>query len=275
MATAANDTIEIKEIKGIDLKKICEDYPEVITKISRLKAVLKDLYPEKQREINVLCDLHSCGVVKQMSKMDTLSAADVKRFASIMENQYGTMEKYTVGAVYLWSDALGTNCKAQVVHQKAGKSETGTSKPKTPAKKKSTSSSASRKKLFSSGDTIYKNKDIEITYQGFYKFDGLFAQGQRIRFVVENKTSRKIRVEGKNIVANGFVVAQGELFNSDIDPHRKVIDTVLMGKNKLDGAGIHGVNDVKELEIEFSYGTSSSTMQTTPALKLEPHIVQG
>ena len=65
------------------------------------------------------------------------------------------------------------------------------------------------------------------------------------------KTKQKLRIEGKSISANGFVVASSDIFNSEVEPNKKVIDTVLMYENNLSSVGIKKVSDMKELALSF------------------------
>lgn len=121
-------------------------------------------------------------------------------------------------------------------------------------------------------ELAFENDDIVVVYKGVYKFNGLFAQGYRIRFIIENKTDYPLRIVGKNISANGFVVSTSDLFNSEVDSRKKVIDTVLMGQSNLSSAGIKKVSDMKELKISFEYEMNKIKIRT-PEIILEPYEI--
>ena len=122
-------------------------------------------------------------------------------------------------------------------------------------------------------DVVFEDDTILVTYKGIYKFSGLFAQGYRIRFVIENKTNQKLRIQGKNISVNGFVVTSSDIFNSEVETHKKVIDTVLMGQSNLHSIGVKNVFDMNSVSLSFEYEVNKEKIRTAEIF-LEPYEVK-
>lgn len=122
-------------------------------------------------------------------------------------------------------------------------------------------------------DVVFENAAISVTYKGIYKFSGLFAQGYRIRFVIENKTNQKLRIQGKYISVNGFVVTSSDIFNSEVEMHKKVIDTVLMGQSNLHSIGVKNVSDMKNVSLSFEYEVNKEKIRTAEIF-LDPYEVK-
>lgn len=257
-------SFDVQRMNAIDLRAILDTYPNSFNDYNRFRALLRDKYPKKSLEVNLLlCVLH-CGIVGQMVKLKQLKTVDMNRYIAFMEKEYGTMGQYTAGAVMLWAKALDIPCKVKINAQK--KEDKAIIPSSAPVQVQPVIG-------HKFNDLVFENEDIAITYKGVYKFDGLFAQGHRIRFVIENKTNQKMRIEGKNISANGFVIASDDLFNSEVEPHKKVIDTVLMRQSNLSAVGVKQVSDMKELAITFEYEMNRNKKRTTEIF-LEPHEVK-
>ena len=259
---ADKDEFDIKQIEVVDLQKVISDYPECTYDYNKLRGILRDRYPKNSREVNLILNVFHCGIAGQMQKLQKVSQSDMNRFVRFMENEFGVMDRYTVGAVMLWAKALNIKCQVNLkefAHQeekKEGvKEEVEKKKAGRPRKKK--------EDIYKFGDLVYEDNMISISYQGVYKFDGLFAQGHRIRFFIENKTKQTMRVSGKNISLNGLVLNSDDLFNSGIEAGRKVVDTVLIYRNNLHAAGIKKVSDMKEGSIQFEYSIGSQKHRTS------------
>lgn len=221
---------EICQMNDIDLRSVLDNHPESKEDYQRLRALLRDLYPKKTLEVNLLLNVLHCGISGQMNRLKEIKTRDMNRFVNFMESQYGIKESCATGAVIAWAKALDIPVDIETVpetrkHDKKVPAAKPKIKPKTVVGRKY-------------GDTVFENEDIAVIYKGVYKFNGLFAQGHRIRFFIENKTGQKLRITGKNISVNGLVVQSDDLFNSEVAAHKKVIDTVLMPQSNLKSAGI-------------------------------------
>lgn len=258
-------SFDIKRMDDVNLKEILEKYPKSMNDYNYLRALLRDYYPKKSLEVNLILNVLHCGIVGQMIKNKQIKTVDMNRYVNFMEKEYGTMEQYTVGAILLWAKSLDIPCKIRekTVNEKKSEFEISVKDPCV----------AVPVLGHKYNELVFENEDIAVTYKGVYKFNGLFAQGHRIRFVIENKTNQKLRVEGKSISANGFVVASSDLFNSEIEANKKVIDTVLMRQSNLVSAGVKNVSDMKEIALTFEYEINKKKKRTTEII-LEPYEVK-
>lgn len=260
------DSFNMKQFRMVDLKKILIEHPECEYDFNRLRAVLRDYYPKNSLEVNLVLNVCHCGIAGQMKKLNRVNQSDMNRFVNFMEKEFGVKEEYTVGAVVLWAKALGIPCTAKFTPKKNKKED-----EQTEPKKKVIPIPANEG--FNYGDLIYEDDKIAVSYQGVYKFNGLFAQGHRLRFFVENKTSKTMRVDGKNISVNGIVLNDRDTFNSSVEGKRKIADTVLIYQNNLRAAGIEKVADMKDISIQFEYSFGNDKHRT-PDLKLKPYEVK-
>lgn len=74
----------------INLCEIMNAFPECINNGSRLKAVLKDLYPGTPKAvINILGTMADCGICKEFCANKQLTAFDTARWQKKLEHDYG------------------------------------------------------------------------------------------------------------------------------------------------------------------------------------------
>lgn len=116
--------------------------------------------------------------------------------------------------------------------------------------------------FFGYGEQVFEDSCASASYQGIYKFNGMFAQGMRIRFFFENKTKKDMRVEVKNITVNGLVLESSDLFNSCVEAGRRVVDTVLVYKHNMEAAGVKSLKGVKSISVQFQYEIDGKKYRT-------------
>lgn len=262
------EQFQVEEVKEIDLKSILEKFPECENDNSRLRAVLRDFYPKDSREVNVVLNVQHCGIAGQIKKMKKVDQADMNRFVVFMEKEFGVMEPYAVGAVLIWAKALNVVCNvnvADISKKKTTGMKTGSNQKKKPIVKKGTA--------FGYGEQVFEDSRASASYQGIYKFNGMFAQGMRIRFFFENKTKKDMRVEVKNITINGLVLESSDLFNSCVEAGRRVVDTVLVYKHNMEAAGVKSLKGVKSISVQFQYEIDGKKYRTEDC-DLMPYIVK-
>lgn len=258
----------VEEVKDVDLKTILEKYPECENDNARLRAVLRDYYPKNSREVNVVLNVQHCGIAGQIKKMKKVDQTDMNRFVAFMEKEFGVMEQYTVGAVLLWAKALNVVCNvnvADISKKKTTGMKAGSNQKKKPIVKKGTA--------FGYGEQVFEDSRASASYQGIYKFNGMFAQGMRIRFFFENKTKKDMRVEVKNITVNGLVLESGDLFNSCVEAGRRVVDTVLVYRHNMEAVGVKDLKEIKSISVQFEYELDGKKYRSEDC-ELSPYIVK-
>ena len=103
-------TFDISRMDAVDLKDIVQKYPECLNDYNRLRAILRDFYPKKSLEVNLILNVFHCGIVGQMLKSKQVKTVDMNRYINFMEKEFGIMEQYATGAILLWAKSLNIPC---------------------------------------------------------------------------------------------------------------------------------------------------------------------
>ena len=56
----------------IELRKIIERYPGILENKNQFRNILKDLYPETMREVNIIINALDAGIASQISSTDIM-----------------------------------------------------------------------------------------------------------------------------------------------------------------------------------------------------------
>ena len=90
-------------MEQIDLKHLIEQYPEVLTDGTKLKAYILDLYPQcKRGMVNILVAIQQCGIVAEMQASKNPSALDMSRWKKVLDDDYGFTGKTAETCLQLW-----------------------------------------------------------------------------------------------------------------------------------------------------------------------------
>ena len=81
--------------------------PEFLKDRQRLTSVLKDVCPEKKREINILLQAYDLGIVEEIRKLKVIDSVFISRFTNKMVNDFGTSEVLAEAMVLLWCFSYG------------------------------------------------------------------------------------------------------------------------------------------------------------------------
>lgn len=108
-------------MEQIDLKQLVEQYPEVLTDGTKLKAYILDLYPQcKRGMVNILVAIQQCGIVSEMQASKNPSALDISRWKKVLDDDYGFAGATTETCLQLWCSAFEIQLGAKVnAEQKA------------------------------------------------------------------------------------------------------------------------------------------------------------
>lgn len=108
-------------MEQIDLKQLIEQYPEVLTDGTKLKAYILDLYPQcKRGMVNILVAIQQCGIVLEMQASKNPSALDMSRWKKVLNDDYGFAEAMAETCLQLWCGAFEIQLGAKVnAEQKA------------------------------------------------------------------------------------------------------------------------------------------------------------
>ena len=95
-------------MEQIDLKQLIEQYPEVLTDGTKLKAYILDLYPQcKRGMVNILVAIQQCGIVAEMQASKNPSALDMSRWKKVLDDDYGFAGATAETCLQLWCIAVG------------------------------------------------------------------------------------------------------------------------------------------------------------------------
>ena len=95
-------------MEQIDLKQLIEQYPEVLTDGTKLKAYILDLYPQcKRGMVNILVAIQQCGTVSEMQASKNPSALDMSRWKKVLDDDYGFAGATAEICLQMWCSAVG------------------------------------------------------------------------------------------------------------------------------------------------------------------------
>ena len=108
-------------MEQIDLKQLIEQYPEVLTDGTKLKAYIIDLYPQcKRGMVNILVAIQQCGIVSEMQASKNPSALDMSRWKKVLDDDYGFAGATAETCLQLWCSAVGVQLEIKAsAEQKA------------------------------------------------------------------------------------------------------------------------------------------------------------
>ena len=102
-------------MEQIDLKQLVEQYPEVLTDGTKLKAYILDLYPQcKRGMVNILVAIQQCGIVSEMQANKNPSALDMSRWKKVLDDDYGFAGATAETCLQLWCSAFEIQLGAKV-----------------------------------------------------------------------------------------------------------------------------------------------------------------
>lgn len=95
-------------MEQIDLKQLVEQYPEVLTDHTKLKAYILDLYPNcKRGMVNILVAIQQCGIVAEMQASKNSSAMEMSRWKKCLEDDVGFTGALAETCLQMWCSAIG------------------------------------------------------------------------------------------------------------------------------------------------------------------------
>lgn len=98
----------------IDLKQLIEQYPEVLTDGTKLKAYIIDLYPQcKRGMVNILVAIQQCGIVAEMQASKNPSALDMSRWKKVLDDDYGFAGATAETCLQMWCSAFEIQLEAK------------------------------------------------------------------------------------------------------------------------------------------------------------------
>ena len=89
----------------MNLRIIFERYPQCLESRAKLSAILRDLYPNERREINIILDIYECGIANNISQLENIDVLQLQTFCRQLEIEYALPKKFALGGLALWLEA--------------------------------------------------------------------------------------------------------------------------------------------------------------------------
>lgn len=89
------------------LRDMLKEYPDIVENSRRLKAAIADVLPGKKKEVNLLGMLAEENIIRAIETKNSLDQVLCDRFASILEEEYGTSMELARRIVLIWFHAYG------------------------------------------------------------------------------------------------------------------------------------------------------------------------
>lgn len=224
----------------IDLQPILQKYPDVVNNKGKLKNILRDIYPEMNREVNVLIEVLESGIALQMRQLNYLEKKDIMNYLSILEKLYGTSSVYALEAIYSWADGW------EILHDviQANDNKISNENP-----------IVIKDNIFDVNSIIYKDKRVQMTYLGLEIVGANNPYGFLIKFIVENKTQEKIIFYDDILVVNGLGFKIDKFVSSEAG-YNQIID-FYVGLDDCKYCSVRSLEDIHDLRFKLHYFTNN------------------
>ena len=83
---------------------------DLIADRHRVSGLLKDIFPEHRREVNILLQIYDLGIIDELQRQKEINQLFVQRFIGRSVNEYGTSENLAESMVLLWCFCFGHDC---------------------------------------------------------------------------------------------------------------------------------------------------------------------
>ena len=89
------------------LSFILNAHVDVLADRKRLSAMLKDLCPNRRREINILLQAYDLRIIEEIKSLSSVDSIFINRFTSKVVNEYGTNESLAKEMILIWCLCYG------------------------------------------------------------------------------------------------------------------------------------------------------------------------
>lgn len=96
---------DLEMINGVC--SLLKNYPRLIEEERKLKNALADIFPGKKMEVNLLSELVENGILEEIKRVEILDGIMCSKYASILEDCYGTSNEIAVKMVLVWFHGYG------------------------------------------------------------------------------------------------------------------------------------------------------------------------
>lgn len=90
-----------------DVRRLLEKYPDLVEDAKKVRSALADIFPGKKMEVNLLSELVENGILHEIKKADILDGVMCNKYASILEDNFGTASEVAIKIVLVWFHGYG------------------------------------------------------------------------------------------------------------------------------------------------------------------------
>jgi len=179
------DYMFTKNMADIDLSLMVNEHPDCLRSLTKLKSLLADYFPGKDREIFILSLLHEAAVLNRLKSLSEITMKDVRKISAELEDRFGIKRAYSAWGIYTWARALKIPFKrTEDIHLYEREAQLGAEAFYVPC------------------DNIISNSDLQIVYNGA-KTDLRMERMIFLHFQVYNRSSYSLVVRFVNAWTNG------------------------------------------------------------------------
>lgn len=88
----------------IDLQHVLSYSKDSLQSRAQMRAIMKDLYPGKILEMNILLDVYESGVPREIRNTGTINDVQYTKYMQKIINDYGLQQRYVIDALNAWID---------------------------------------------------------------------------------------------------------------------------------------------------------------------------
>ena len=243
----------------IELRKILEKYPDVLENKNQFKNILKDIYPEITRDVNIVLNVLDAGIASQISATNIMKEQDIRRYLIILEKLYGIAPEYGVEALYSWADAFDT--KYEMVEVRLEKSS-------------AQSNNFCNSEICEIDSIAYRNEKIELTYLGIEPRGESNLYGIKLMFLIQNNTNNNITLYDEVVVINETGISINTFAESP--PGLKKVIGFYVSKDEYKYCGVKSIKDFKSLIFKLYYTVDDENCKYyIDAINLEIKFIEG
>lgn len=103
----------VSTLKAIDenmrktLSTALNTHNDLLVDRHRVSGLLKDLFPEHRREVNILLQIYDLGILDELRRQQVINQLFIQRFTGRIVNEYGTDEGLAETMVLMWCFCFG------------------------------------------------------------------------------------------------------------------------------------------------------------------------
>lgn len=109
-ANATPSAKTLDETMRATLSAALEVCTDLLADRHRVSGLLKDLFPERRREVNILLQIYDLGIIDELQRQKEIDQLFVQRFTGKIVNEFGTAESLAESMVLLWCICFGCDC---------------------------------------------------------------------------------------------------------------------------------------------------------------------